>query len=426
MKFPKKGYEKDHPETNDRQQQEAICEEISSPVYPQYVDLNTTHASTVPGESFATQLQTLSSKMQEEPLDHNLEIRSQELQKIQSYEGLSAYQRGDFDDDIDPDQYLQNPSYNDCDTWSNPDRFFSQFEAELPITQDERVESMLLEAIADTETKGHTEETEDHNGRMQHDPNYILEMWLAHNQEQSKRPDIISKANCFQLDDRFLDFDAFHLQQDLHNCHLAHARNEMEGFGIAEQAMARGKYELSEQVGVLGSSSQGLASFKSCGPSKNRNTPKEINRHILADMETEAVRKKSKTTSDEIFSQTDEYTTSVPSHLLAARPICNCKNSKCVKLYCACFRKGIGCCVECKCIDCHNNITIISKDDLKRKQRNAMSRAEAEESCCNCRMSFCEKSYCACARNNKRCGPNCRCFNCKNPNGAKGSHSPHR
>ncbi|KRX07617.1 hypothetical protein PPERSA_11166 [Pseudocohnilembus persalinus] len=33
---------------------------------------------------------------------------------------------------------------------------------------------------------------------------------------------------------------------------------------------------------------------------------------------------------------------------------CNCKKSKCLKLYCECFRKGKVCGKNCKCNDCHN------------------------------------------------------------------------
>lgn len=33
---------------------------------------------------------------------------------------------------------------------------------------------------------------------------------------------------------------------------------------------------------------------------------------------------------------------------------CNCKNTKCLKLYCECLRKGKTC-NECNCIDCENH-----------------------------------------------------------------------
>lgn len=33
---------------------------------------------------------------------------------------------------------------------------------------------------------------------------------------------------------------------------------------------------------------------------------------------------------------------------------CKCKKSKCLKLYCECFAKGLVCGVDCNCKDCHN------------------------------------------------------------------------
>lgn len=34
---------------------------------------------------------------------------------------------------------------------------------------------------------------------------------------------------------------------------------------------------------------------------------------------------------------------------------CNCKKSKCLKLYCDCFALGQGCGPECNCTDCSNH-----------------------------------------------------------------------
>lgn len=36
------------------------------------------------------------------------------------------------------------------------------------------------------------------------------------------------------------------------------------------------------------------------------------------------------------------------------KPTCNCKKSKCLKLYCECFAKGLICGIDCNCSDCHN------------------------------------------------------------------------
>lgn len=33
---------------------------------------------------------------------------------------------------------------------------------------------------------------------------------------------------------------------------------------------------------------------------------------------------------------------------------CNCKKSKCLKLYCDCFASGYGCSDDCNCVNCEN------------------------------------------------------------------------
>ncbi|KAH8491081.1 hypothetical protein H0E87_023280 [Populus deltoides] len=39
----------------------------------------------------------------------------------------------------------------------------------------------------------------------------------------------------------------------------------------------------------------------------------------------------------------------------ASRKRCNCKRSKCLKLYCECFAAGLYCIEPCSCLDCFNN-----------------------------------------------------------------------
>ena len=36
---------------------------------------------------------------------------------------------------------------------------------------------------------------------------------------------------------------------------------------------------------------------------------------------------------------------------------CNCKQSKCIKLYCECFNSNVFCDSGCNCVDCLNNDT---------------------------------------------------------------------
>lgn len=126
-----------------------------------------------------------------------------------------------------------------------------------------------------------------------------------------------------------------------------------------------------------------------------------------------------KQAQDEIFSHNGERGGKVPFDVSKSRPICNCTKSQCLKLYCACFREGLVCSQKCKCTHCMN--TIVNKDEVmkRRNQKIIRLKEEKDETFCNCRMSFCEKSYCICARNEKGCSSMCKCFHCKNKFGAK-------
>ena len=122
---------------------------------------------------------------------------------------------------------------------------------------------------------------------------------------------------------------------------------------------------------------------------------------------------------DEIFSQ---YCAKKQQDCCPKKPgaseekhFCSCSRSRCLKLYCQCFRKGLVCGPECKCQDCEN--TVQNQDKIRELREPKVSRLQEEDSCCNCKMSFCEKSYCVCARSGKGCSAKCRCFNCKNPHG---------
>lgn len=123
-----------------------------------------------------------------------------------------------------------------------------------------------------------------------------------------------------------------------------------------------------------------------------------------------------RTAQDEIFSLNGERGNHLPAGFFDKKPVCTCTKSKCLKLYCVCFRAGEVCGPLCKCTSCENTTESASKavESRKKKQKD-----DPSDTCCNCKFSFCEKSYCVCARSGKGCGKNCKCFNCKNPIGAK-------
>lgn len=107
---------------------------------------------------------------------------------------------------------------------------------------------------------------------------------------------------------------------------------------------------------------------------------------------------------------------------------CNCRNSKCLKLYCECLRKGGFCNSSCNCFDCENHaLSDIRRDKVKNierknpsafkpiiKSQNETSAAKMHSKGCNCRKSNCLKNYCECHQFGVKCGEHCRCVSCKN------------
>ncbi|XP_057960095.1 protein tesmin/TSO1-like CXC 2 [Malania oleifera] len=126
---------------------------------------------------------------------------------------------------------------------------------------------------------------------------------------------------------------------------------------------------------------------------------------------------------------------------------CNCKKSKCLKLYCECFAAGMYCSEPCACNGCFNKPEYEDKVLETRQQiesRNPLAFApkivrrnnltptiSVEEGNyltpslprhkkgCNCKRSMCLKKYCECYQANVGCSDACRCEGCKNAYGRK-------
>ena len=102
---------------------------------------------------------------------------------------------------------------------------------------------------------------------------------------------------------------------------------------------------------------------------------------------------------------------------------CNCKKTKCLKLYCECFANGEYC-IDCNCDQCSNtfgNENEIQKNYNEVKDKNPValklnlfSKNNETSVGCNCTKSNCSKKYCECYKLKKKCGEFCRCRDCYN------------
>jgi len=114
------------------------------------------------------------------------------------------------------------------------------------------------------------------------------------------------------------------------------------------------------------------------------------------------------------------------------RNSCNCKKSKCLKLYCECFAAERFC-NGCNCVDCRNTpefeedrqkaITDTRAKNSKAFQQKIVGGAESTNKVhnmgCKCKKSQCLKKYCECFNGGVFCGAKCKCTSCMNYAGSQ-------
>ncbi|KDP40217.1 hypothetical protein JCGZ_02215 [Jatropha curcas] len=129
---------------------------------------------------------------------------------------------------------------------------------------------------------------------------------------------------------------------------------------------------------------------------------------------------------------------------------CNCKKSKCLKLYCECFAAGVYCIEPCSCQECfnkpiHEDTVLATRKQIESRNplafapkviRSSESATEIGDEPsktpasarhkrgCNCKKSSCLKKYCECYQGGVGCSINCRCEGCKNAFGRKDGSAP--
>lgn len=137
-----------------------------------------------------------------------------------------------------------------------------------------------------------------------------------------------------------------------------------------------------------------------------------------------------------------------------AKP-CNCRRSRCLKLYCECFAAGVFC-RHCNCSDCLNVVpSELNEEDVARRARQRQERdgpdgplfegrvrhcdgggapeltrepksssskrkqhAKRANAGCFCKRSKCLKKYCECFEAGALCDATCRCESCLNWEGS--------
>jgi hypothetical protein len=110
---------------------------------------------------------------------------------------------------------------------------------------------------------------------------------------------------------------------------------------------------------------------------------------------------------------------------------CNCRKSKCLKLYCECFSNGRKCTSKWDCSPCcntplHEGMITQAKEQIINRNPDAFkpkfndieeakkTDTKKHQRGCNCQKSGCLKKYWECYQMNAECSDLCRCIGWQN------------